>query len=82
MDYAYLLNEMKMRSDEDVRLLARQYGVELSISEIKALRPLLEDISFRWLFTGVPESFISKIRRVIGNQKTEMIFQKYLDMTK
>ncbi|MFJ7933643.1 hypothetical protein [Sporosarcina sp. NPDC096371] len=82
VDYAQLLNEVKLRSDEDVKVLARQYGVELSITEIRALRPLLDDVSFHWLFTGVPESFINKIRKAIGNRKTEILFQKYIDTTK
>ncbi|MEK5038863.1 hypothetical protein [Sporosarcina sp. FSL K6-3457] len=82
MDYTQLLNEVKTRSDEDVKILARQYGVDLSITEIRALRPLLDDVSFHWLFTGVPESFLNKIRRAIGDKKTEILFQKYLDTTK
>ena len=82
MDYAQLLSEVKMRSDEEVKALARQYGVDLSITEIRALRPLLDDVSFHWLFTGVPESFLNKIRRAIGDKKTDILFQKYLDTTK
>ena len=82
MDYAQLLNEVKTRSDEEVRTLAWQYGVDLSLTEIRALRPLLDDVSFHWLFTGVPESFIHKIRGAIGDKKTDILFQKYLDTTK
>lgn len=82
MDYAQLLNEVKRKSDEEVRTLAWQYGVDLSLTEIRALRPLLDDVSFHWLFTGVPESFIHKIRRAIGDKKTDILFQKYLDTTK
>lgn len=82
MDYAQLLTEVKMRSDEEVKELAGQYGIDLSITEIRTLRPLLDDISFHWLFTGVPESFINKIRGAIGNKKTEILFQKYLNTTK
>ncbi len=82
MDYVQLLNEVKMRSDDEVKLIARQYGIDLSTTEIRALRPLLDDISFHWLFTGVPETFISKVRRAIGDKKTEILFQKYLDSSK
>lgn len=82
MDYAQLLNEVKTKSDEEVRTLAWQYGVDLSLTEIRALRPLLDDVSFHWLFTGVPESFIHKIRGAIGDKKTDILFQKYLDSTK
>ena len=51
-------------------------------TEIRALRPLLDEISFHWLFTGIPETFINKIRGAIGDKKTEILFKKYLDSTK
>jgi len=82
VDYAQLLNEVKMRSDDEVIIIARQYGIDFSKSEIRALRPLLDEISFHWLFTGVPETFINKVRGAIGDTKTEILFKKYLDSTK
>lgn len=75
MDYAQLLNEVKVKSDREVRVIAAQYGVDLSIAEIRALRPLLDDISFHWLFTGVPETFINKVRGVIGRKKPNNYFR-------
>ncbi|CAM3121080.1 hypothetical protein FITA111629_04780 [Filibacter tadaridae] len=82
MDYAQLLNEVKLRSDEEVRIIARQYDIDLSLAEIRALRPLLDEISFHWLFTGVPETFISKVRAAIGDSKTELLFNKYINASK
>lgn len=82
MDYAQLLSEFKTSSDDEVKVLARQYGIDLSISEIRALRPLVDEVSFHWIFTGVPEPFIQKVRKAIGNQKTEILFKKYLDTRK
>jgi hypothetical protein len=82
MDYVQFLNEVKTRSDAEVKVIASQFGIDLSKTEIRTLRPLLDEISFHWLFTGVPETFINKIRVVIGDKKTEMLFKKYLDSTK
>lgn len=82
VDYAQLLSEIKMRSDDEVKVIAKQHGIDLSTSEIRALRPLLDEVSFHWLFTGIPESFINKVRKAIGNKKTEILFKKYLDATK
>ncbi|WP_188006668.1 Endonuclease IV [Sporosarcina sp. ANT_H38] len=82
MDYVQLLNEVKMRSDSEIEIIASQYGIDLSKKEIRALRPLLDEISFHWLFTGIPETFIKKIRIAIGDNKTEILFKKYLDSTK
>ena len=60
MDYVQFLNEVKTRSDAEVKVIARSYGIDLSTSEIRALRPLLDEISFHWIFTGIPEMFINK----------------------
>lgn len=75
-----MLNEIKMKSDEEAKLLAKAYGIDLSIREIRALRPLLDEISFHWLFTGIPESFINKVKYAVGDKKGEELFRKYLDM--
>ncbi|MBE1553735.1 hypothetical protein [Sporosarcina limicola] len=81
MDYVQLLNEVKMRSDGEVQTIAWHYGIDLSKKEIGELRPLLNDISFHWIFTGVPESFLDKVKYAIGHEKTAILFQKYLDST-
>jgi hypothetical protein len=82
MDYAQQINDVKKKRDDEDKTIARQYGIDFSKSEIRALRPLLDEISFHWLFTGVPETFINKIRGAIGDKKTEILFKKYLDSTK
>ncbi|MCG7345119.1 hypothetical protein MHZ92_13315 [Sporosarcina sp. ACRSL] len=75
-----ILNEIKKKSDEEAKMLADAYGINLSIKEIRALRPLLDEISFHWLFTGIPESFIKKVKYAVGEKKGEELFRQYLDM--
>lgn len=82
MDYIQIINELKMSSDSQARKIAASYDIELSTSDIRALRPLLDDISFHWIFTGIPESFMKKVQNAIGYKKTEMLFRMYLDATK
>ncbi|MFC5604071.1 hypothetical protein [Sporosarcina koreensis] len=80
MDYMQILNEIKRKSDAEAKLIADAYGIDLSINEIRALRPLLDEISFHWIFTGIPESFIAKVKRAVGDKKGEELFRQYLDM--
>ncbi|MFS0575232.1 hypothetical protein AB1K83_06350 [Sporosarcina sp. 179-K 3D1 HS] len=82
MDYFQLLNELKMMDDREAQAMARYYGIDLSVKEIRGLRPLLDEISFHWMFTGVPERFIEKVEKVIGKEKTRRLLEKYLDATK
>lgn len=79
MDYLQILNEVKMSNDYEVRAIAKSYNIDLSLAEIKALRPLLDDISFHWILTGIPENFMNKVRNAIGQKKTDMLFDMYLD---
>ena len=73
---------MKSRSDEEMYRLSRSYGLDFSVKEIQQLRPLLDEISMHWILTGVPETFISKVSRVIGEQRTHQILEDYLNMKK
>lgn len=81
MDYVQFLNEVKMSSDSEAKSIAASYGIHLSTSEIQALRLLVDEISFHWIFTGIPEVFISKVRIAIGDQKTEQLLRMYFDAT-
>ncbi len=81
MDYVQLINEVKMSSNSEVQSIATSYGIQLSTTEINELRLLVDEISLHWIFTGVPEAFISKVRMAIGDQKTEQLLQLYVDAT-
>ncbi|KXH87424.1 hypothetical protein [Sporosarcina sp. HYO08] len=82
MDLIQLLNEVKMKSDEEAQALAAQYGMDFSKQEIRALRPLLNEISFHWLFSGIPDAFIQKVKNIIGAEKTNRLLKEYYDFKK
>jgi len=79
MDYVQLLNDLKLSDDYELKSFASTYGIELSTSEVRALRPLLDEVSFHWVFTGIPELFIKKVRIAIGDQKAEQLLSMYFD---
>ncbi|GEM_PF-375900 len=82
MDYSRLLMDMKKKPDEEMYMLARSYGLDFSVEEIRQLRPLLDEVSFHWILTGVPETFVSKVAAVIGEGRTNQILEDYLNMKK
>lgn len=79
MDFLQFLNEVKMSSDEEVQALAASYEAHFSIREIQLLRPLLDEISFHWLFTGIPQHFTERVAQVIGYDRTDTFLQMYHD---
>lgn len=77
MEYLQLLHAVKSSSNAEIHELSSKYGIHFTDNEINALRPLLDDISFHWLFTGVPESFIMRVQEVIGFTKTDQLLRMY-----
>ncbi|EMR05923.1 hypothetical protein C772_02194 [Bhargavaea cecembensis DSE10] len=73
-----MITDLKRMSDRELRELAAQYGVELSSEEVRKLRPLLDEVSFSFLWTGVPDSFIRKVEAIIGTERTRRIMEQYL----
>lgn len=80
MELLQFINQLKTCSVEEAQQLASTYGIALTAAEIQALRPLLDEISFHWLFSGVPESFITKVKQAVGEKKGEELFRSYLDL--
>lgn len=72
-----LLADVKNRSDLEFQQIAYFYGVHLSIDEIQQMRPLLDEISIQWYFTGIPKSFIQRVEKTIGIEKTRQLLQIY-----
>ncbi|PIC87915.1 MULTISPECIES: hypothetical protein [unclassified Sporosarcina] len=77
MDLLQLIQEIKQLPDQEAVHYAASYGVELSTKEVQQLRPLLDEVSFTWLFTGIPSVFIEKITSIIGYEKTMLYLEQY-----
>ncbi|ARJ37403.1 hypothetical protein SporoP8_00055 [Sporosarcina ureae] len=77
MDLLQLIQEIKQLPDQEAVRYAASYGVELSTKEVRQLRPLLDEVSFTWLFTGIPSVFIEKITMIIGYEKTMLYLEHY-----
>lgn len=46
----HFLQQLSQSTDKEVVAIARAEGFEISTSEVKKLRPYLEQFSFSWLF--------------------------------
>ncbi|MDV6377921.1 hypothetical protein ORD22_06550 [Sporosarcina sp. GW1-11] len=77
MDLLQLIQQIKMLSDDEAKRYAADNGVELSVREIQQLRPMLDEISFSWLFTGIPPAFIERVAQIIGYEKTILYLEQY-----
>ena len=64
------------KSDNEIRKMAKQYGVDLTIEEIRQLRPLAQKANITWLVTGIPDWVLKEAERILGSKK----FKKYKKM--
>lgn len=77
MDFLNLLNDIQQKNDQEVQQLADSYGVFLTTDEISLLRPLVNDISIHWYFTGIPTSFLHKVEQIVGSDKMQELLNMY-----
>lgn len=82
MDFLQFVNEVKTSSNQEVKSMAASYGLHFSIQEIEDLRPLVDEVSFHWFFTGIPQAFIQKVQQAIGAEKTNEILAMYQQFMK
>lgn len=77
MDLLQLIQEIKQLPDQEATRYAASYGVELSVEQVRRLRPLLDDVSITWLFMGIPPLFVEKVAAIIGPEKTAYYMEQY-----
>ncbi|WP_301107410.1 hypothetical protein [Sporosarcina sp.] len=77
MDLLQLIQEIKQLSDQDAQNYAANNGVQLSVKQIQQLRPLLDEVSLSWLFTGIPTAFLEKVSAIIGYEEMMLYMEQY-----
>lgn len=75
MRKAEILEQFLTKSDREIQDFAYSYGVKLSIEEIQRLRPIAENASVTWLFTGIPPYVLQDIENIIGRKKLKKLMQ-------
>lgn len=65
------------KSDKEIIQYARQYDVDLSIEEVRKLRPLVDKASFTWIITGIPKAFLKEVEKIIGKKKLKKLLKLY-----
>lgn len=65
------------KSDKEIVQFAKQYDVDLSIEEVRKLRPLVDKASFTWILTGIPKTFLKEVEKVIGKKKLKKLMKIY-----
>ena len=64
-------------SDKEIVKFAEQYDVQLTIDEVRKLRPLVDKVSFTWIITGIPKAFLKDVEKIIGKKKLKKLLQYY-----
>ncbi len=65
------------KSDKEIVKFAKQYDVDLSVEEVRKLRPLVDKASFTWIITGIPKAFLKEVEKIIGKKKLKKLMKIY-----
>ena len=60
------LQQLAQSTDKEIVAIAREEGFSITTSEVKKLRPYLEQFSFSWLFFGIPKDNLVEVEAVLG----------------
>lgn len=68
-----ILQQFLTKSDGEIQEFAASYGVKLSRDEIRRLRPIAQNASITWLVTGIPQSVLIEVEKIIGRKKLKQL---------
>lgn len=71
------LSSLKAMSNEEIVAMAKQEGFEITVREVRKLRPYLEQFSFSWLFFGIPNDIAQEIERVLGRKRSRQLIAMF-----
>ncbi|MEO4052329.1 hypothetical protein [Solibacillus sp. CAU 1738] len=72
-------NYLMRASDKEVQaFVLKNTNIELSIGEVKQLRPLMAGANVSWIFSGIPKSVLKDAEKVIGKSKLKK-FMKLIE---
>lgn len=73
MNAIELWESLLTKSDREIIRLAKSYGVDLTVEEVRDLRPLAEQANITWLVKGIPDYILYEAEKILGTKK----FKKY-----
>ena len=68
-----ILHALKSMKDEELVEMAHKEGLELTVREVKKLRPLLNEFSISWLFLGIPNDIAQQLDIVLGRKRSKQL---------
>ncbi|MEK5232550.1 endonuclease IV [Lysinibacillus sp. FSL K6-0232] len=67
------LQQLLQSTDKEIVEIARHEGFTITTSEVKKLRPYLEQFSFSWLFLGVPKDILVEVEAILGRKRSRQL---------
>ena len=67
------LQQLARSTDKEIVEFARAEGFEIRKSEVKKLRPYLEQFSLSWLFVGIPKDILVEVEAVLGRDRSRQL---------
>lgn len=53
--------------------MAKAEGFDITTREVRKLRPYLNQVSFSWLFFGIPNDVAQEMEKVLGRKRSRQL---------
>ncbi len=63
------------KSDKEIKKIASENGINLTLDEVKFLRSIIEKASMDWLIFGIPEYVLAEMERKLDSKKVQQLLQ-------
>ena len=74
MNISFIMS-LANKSDKEIKKIAKENGISLSLDEVSYLRSIIQQASMDWLIFGIPEYVLVELERKLDSKKVQQLLQ-------
>ena len=74
MNISFLMS-LANKSDKEIKKVAAENGITLSLEEVSFLRSVIQQASMDWLIFGIPEYVLVELEKKLGSKKVQKLLK-------
>ena len=74
MNISFLMS-LANKSDKEIKKVAAENGITLTLEEVSFLRSVIQQASMDWLIFGIPEYVLVELEKKLGSKKVQKLLK-------
>ena len=74
MNISFLMS-LANKSDKEIKKVAPENGITLTLEEVSFLRSVIQQASMDWLIFGIPEYVLVELEKKLGSKKVQKLLK-------